>query len=710
MFGSDPIGSRADEAEDDGGEATEAPAAPALAVASGGAVANGAAVAAPTPADVSIVARAPDGTLLRVWLHGEAEDEDEDDADADADRGTASASANAPAVFVLDDASKNGDFFARSEPVALTCAFPFAVAAPRGGTREKLARAVDLTGLAPGDSHVLALGMSGDGARENRGEARTAENRETRLLIAGAPRGAALGRGDDRNDAMENRDPASFSCPASASALLAARGGTLELYRARSTRERVVALAVAGRLEEAVALADARGGDVPPQTGSDASSSPSFAVLTRAECGFLAVARLDFELAASLWRSVGDALSLSELLPYFPRQGESRTAFRGRVEASAVGAGAETDEKRFVRRLGARETVSAFSRPGAPCLADLETVVAAHASRPEPREVGRLCRDAKRALVPLFAARPARDGDPRKRRLDTLTLRLWAETGDAERLERALLGEETTETETSSQTRTHTKEEQSFATSNGRDVDVAVLGPACTSSGRHFARAIVHWRLERNDDAAFETYAALSGGALVEAPAEGTIKKSSPRVAAARLAARLLRERCREDLRGDARPSDEDVRRWTRRHVAWILREAPEEGVAALRRRALRARWTSSSSRRRASPRTRRAPRARACCATASGRSRPTARTATRTQRSRWRCGRRRRRRRRGWTRTGRRLPKTYRRRRRLSRLSLWRRFCAWSPGVWTRARRSRRSTRTPSRARACAARWRWVS
>lgn len=581
MFGSDPmdpIGSRAAEAEDDGGEATEAPAAPALAVASGGAVANDAAVAAPTPADVSIVARAPDGTLMRVWLHGEAEDEDVDEADAD--RGTASASANAPAVFVLDDASKNGakTFFARSEPVDLTCAFPFAVAAPRGGTREKLARAVDLTGLAPGDSHALALGMSGDGARENLRSAR-----ETRLLIAGAPRGAALGRGDDRNDAVENRDPASFSCPASASALLAARGGTLELHRARSTRERVVALAVAGRLEEAVALADARGGTAPAPFHEP--SSPSLAVLTRAECGFLAVARLDFELAASLWRSVGDALSLSELLPYFPRQGGSRTAFRGRVEASAVGAGAETDERRFVKRLGARETVSAFSQtkyPGAPCLADLETVVAAHASRPDPREVGRLCRAAKRALVPLFAARPARDGDPRKRRLDTLTLRLWAETGDAARLERALLGEETTDTFS------ETKEEQSFARNsrNSRDVDVSVLGPACTSSGRHFARAIVHWRLERNDDAAFETYAALSSGALVEAPAEPPSNEraaeSSPRVAAAVLAARLLRERCREDLRGDARPGDEDVRRWTRRHVAWILREAPEEGVAAL--------------------------------------------------------------------------------------------------------------------------------
>ena len=170
-------------------------AAPALAVASGGVLANGTAVAAPTPADVSIVARAPDGMLfLRVWLHGEAEDEDEDDADAD--RGTASASANAPGRFSPWTTRRKMEIFSRvRNQVALTCAFPFAAAAPRGGTREKLARAVDLTGLAPGDSHVLALGMSGDGARENRGEARTAENRETRLLIAGAPRGAALGRG-----------------------------------------------------------------------------------------------------------------------------------------------------------------------------------------------------------------------------------------------------------------------------------------------------------------------------------------------------------------------------------------------------------------------------------------------------------------------------------------------------------------------------------
>ena len=122
--------------------------------------------------------RAPDGTLLRVWLHGEAEDEDEDDADAD--RGTASASANAPAVFVLDDASKNGDFFARSEPVALTCASPGAVARARR-TREKLARG-------SGPHRPRAWGQPRAGARDvRRRRAReprrsgTAENRETRL-------------------------------------------------------------------------------------------------------------------------------------------------------------------------------------------------------------------------------------------------------------------------------------------------------------------------------------------------------------------------------------------------------------------------------------------------------------------------------------------------------------------------------------------------
>ena len=346
------------------------------------------------PADVSIVARAPDGMLLRVWLHGEAEDEDEDDADADG--GTASASANAPAVFVLDDASKNGDFFARSEPVALTCAFPFAVAAPRGGTREKLARAVDLTGLAPGDSHVLALGMSGDGARENRGEARTAENRETRLLIAGAPRGAALGRATTETTRWKTGTATGVPVPGVGERAARRARRHARAYRARSTRERVVALAVAGRLEEAVALADARGGDVPPLTfdGSDASSSPSFAVLTRAS----AVSSPSRGWTSSSPRRCGAPWATRCPSPSSFRTSRARanrrTAFRGRVEASAVGAGAETDEKRFVRRLGARETVSAFSRPGAPCLADLETVVAAHASRPEPREVGRLCRDA----------------------------------------------------------------------------------------------------------------------------------------------------------------------------------------------------------------------------------------------------------------------------------------------------------------------------
>ena len=228
-----------------------------------GAVAGGAAVAAPTPADVSIVARAPDGMLLRVWLHGEAEDEDEDEDDADADRGTASASANAPAVFVLDDASKMEIFSRVRNLLPLRARFrsrwPRRGAEPEKSSRAPWTSPASRLGTATcWRSGCPATARAKPRRSENRGEPRNAPADRRR------PRRGAR-EGDDRNDAMENRDrdPASFSCPASASALLAARGGTLELYRARSTRERVVALAVAGRLEEAVALADARRGRSP---------------------------------------------------------------------------------------------------------------------------------------------------------------------------------------------------------------------------------------------------------------------------------------------------------------------------------------------------------------------------------------------------------------------------------------------------------------
>ena len=69
----------------------------------------------------------------------------------------------------------------------MTCAYPFAVAAPVNGGA---ARAVDLTGLAPGDSHALALGVSGDAAAKDR----DSRANESRLLIAGAPGGAAHAR------------------------------------------------------------------------------------------------------------------------------------------------------------------------------------------------------------------------------------------------------------------------------------------------------------------------------------------------------------------------------------------------------------------------------------------------------------------------------------------------------------------------------------
>ena len=500
---------------------------------------------------------------------GVEDEEDDLDAFSNAEKGAR--------VLILDDAFTS--FFARSERLDVTCAFPFAVAAPVNGGA---ARAVDLTGLAPGDSHALALGVSGDAAAKDR----DSRANESRLLIAGAPGGAALGRGDD-----EKNDESLFSCPASASSLLAARGGVLELHRARSTRERVMELAVAVRLEEAVALADARGADVdandepsgfPSVSGKNPTKKAPFAVAARAECGFLAASlRLDFALAVSLWRSAGSELSLSELLPYFPRQGGSKTSFRGGVEASAVGAGAENDAARFVSRLGAREMASTKRDVKTPFVADLETVVSSHESQPTPSEIEVICRDAKSNFASLFASRPALHGDPRKRRLDTLTLRLWAETGDAGALERALAGSESNEKANASK-ESHTSEH----TVGERDVDVSVLGPALTASGRHFARALSYWRLEKDDDAAFETYASLAFGELVEAPCEprggAAASFGSSTLAAARLASCLFRERCRDDLRGAARPDDEAVARWTRRHLVWILRHSPEDGVAVL--------------------------------------------------------------------------------------------------------------------------------
>ena len=568
MFGSERSGLKEDTKETE----EEVAAAPALAVSFSFEAFSTHSDAEPTPSGV--VARAPDGTLLRVWLPGADGPGRDDEEDEEED---AFSNASGARVLILDDAAKS--FFARSERLDVTCAPPFAVAAPVNGGA---ARAVDLTGLAPGDSHALALGVSGDGAAKDIERAN-----ESRLLIAGAPGGAALGRGDDEND-----DERFFSCPASASSLLAARGGVLELHRARSTRERVVELAVAGRLEEAVALADARGADVDandePVSQKNPTKKAPFAVAARAECGFLAASlRLDFALAVSLWRSAGSALSLSELLPYFPRQGGSKTSFRGRVEASAVGAGAENDATRFVSRLGAREILSGGKRDvQTPFVADLETVVSSHASRPGPSEIEQICRDAKAHFASLFASRPALDGDPRKRIMDTLTLRLWAETGDAGALERALAGAESNEkTNAAFFPESHTTEHTTFV--GERDVDVSVLGPALTASGRHFARALSYWRLEKDDDTAFETYAALARGELVEAPCEpvggAAASFGSSTLAAARLASALFRERCREDLRGAARrPDDEAVARWTRRHLVWILRFSPGDGVAVL--------------------------------------------------------------------------------------------------------------------------------
>eukprot|EP00228_Micromonas_bravo_P005806 CAMPEP_0203013084 /NCGR_PEP_ID=MMETSP1401-20130829/14719_1 /ASSEMBLY_ACC=CAM_ASM_000894 /TAXON_ID=38833 /ORGANISM="Micromonas pusilla, Strain CCAC1681" /LENGTH=193 /DNA_ID=CAMNT_0049754785 /DNA_START=80 /DNA_END=658 /DNA_ORIENTATION=- len=81
--------------------------------------------AEPTP-DGSVVARAPDGTLLRVWLPGADEDveDDEEDEDVEDEEDDLDAFSNAEKgarALILDDAFTS--FFARSERLDVTCAF-----------------------------------------------------------------------------------------------------------------------------------------------------------------------------------------------------------------------------------------------------------------------------------------------------------------------------------------------------------------------------------------------------------------------------------------------------------------------------------------------------------------------------------------------------------------------------------------------------------
>ena len=610
MFGAAPIGidrkdtpREGDTCELEPSEPPE-PAEPALCVtfeASSGA-ANG------------ILALAPERILLRVRLGGDRADSDADsdlDADSDSDSDLDTGSGSAERADRRTDVSWTlATEVSMAPPVAVTHAFPYAVLVSKSTNR---ARVVYAERLAPRDAPERQAGF-GDSTDDRRDWKRRTS--DFPFLVSGAPRGAVLGRGDHLQNDLGMHGTPPFSCPSSASSLVAARGGSLELYRARSTRERAVALAVAGRLEEAVSLADARGDEVEfssrsvPNAASsgDAASGPAsgpvsgpvpgpgpvpvpfnaFAVATRAECGFLAVARLEFEYAAKLWESVGNEIRVEELLPYFPRLSGSAAA-----------------PSSFVSRLGARERAAVLGI-AAPRVSDLETVIASHPSRPSPRAVARLSLRAKRAFVGLLRLRTVSlgAGDPPRRGLDTLTLCLWAETANAGALEDALDGTERART------------------GYDRDVDVSVLTAVLRSSGRHFARALAHWRLERNEDAALETYAALASGELVEAPSEpkgGAAyeafeddasafeddasafedededaadaaavviqkRKRKNRIAraAARLATDVFRERCREDCRGPSRPTDAAVKRWTRKHARWILEAHPEKGVSLL--------------------------------------------------------------------------------------------------------------------------------
>jgi hypothetical protein len=654
----------------------------------------------------------------------EDDEEDEDAEDEEDDLDAFSNAEKGARVLILDDAATC--FFARSERLDVTCAYPFAVAAPVDGGA---ARAVDLTGLAPGDSHALALGVSGDGAAKDR----DSRANESRLLIAGAPGGAALGRGDD-----EKNDERFFSCPASASSLLAARGGVLELHRARSTRERVVELAVAGRLEEAVALADARGADVdandepsgfPSVSGKTPTKKTPFAVAARAECGFLAASlRLDFALAVSLWRSAGSALSLSELLPYFPRQGGSKTSFRGGVEASAVGAGAENDAARFVSRLGAREIgvdetrrQDAVRRRPGDCrvFARLATHTDSDRGDMQRREVS--FRVALR-VAPRASRRPAQaeaghahaaplGGDGRRRRARARARRLGVER-KSKRFER----------------KPHFRTHGGGARRRRLRARPRAHGERAALRARAFVLAPGEGRRRRLRDVRLFSVWRTRRGALRASRGGAAASFGSSTLAAARLASALFRERCREDLRGAARPDDEAVARWTRRHLVWILRHSPEDGVAVLatprvKRAAefpfvLESLVSANASRatRVSVLRDRIAPfapdRANGDAHTAffvalwelkeeDGKVRDAEASDELNDASRISDARRE-----PSLETTTPLVSGSDE---VSMKSLWFLFCDGNLRAWTRARRSRRSTPTPSRARACVACWRWV-
>ena len=557
MFGGGVYG---DGDDDDGGRAESNPVHPAIAAAPNG-----------------VLALAPTGELLRAWLDC---DETRDGGGGETEK-RASLALGAPAV---------------ETPISLTCAFPFAVLVSKSAT---VATVVDCVGTAPEDNYCVSFCVSGNACN---GKHDVQNETQNALLVAGAPIGPALGRGDDVGNEL---CVSSFSCPASSSALVAVRGGLVEMHRRRSTRERVVALLVALRIEgtfwgfpksrttvspttdtflykkkEAVSLADARGRDVGDEWKHENGlrcGRSSFAIHMRAEAGFLAVARLDFEYAVSLWRSVGDAVQIAELLPYFTRQAGSKTAFRGAVAANKVSAGSENTECGFVSRLGARERFAAVG--GTPIVCDLETVFACALRSVLPvSTLEKKLLSAKKTLVEYLEKRPLANGDALKRRGDTLVLVLWAETGNVTKLERALGG-----TVDGVEKGTELVAAQMYA----RDVDVAVLGPVLVTRGRFFARALLFAKLEKDDDQALETYAGLARGALTEAlcePGFGGAGCGAEPVShtCAQLASALIRERCRDDLRGLHRPSDEAVARWTRRHVSWILETSPSDGVETL--------------------------------------------------------------------------------------------------------------------------------
>ena len=386
-----------------------------------------------------------------------------------------------------------------------------------------------------------------------------------------------------------------------AGVLVAARGSTLEVWRAVPLDEQVRALLVAGRLEDAAALAETDR-DAPVATLDDASEDDDdswegapgrhverhvglvLADVAHAEAGLGAMATLDFDAAARHF-AASRSFHPSQIFPYFPRH-----------VPGANGPG-EVAYPRWMNGGRARRYWGLHAGPS-----DIDALVSAAlrrrngdgSSKVDPAEVRVHALKAKRALggyLTRWATDDARSDAAREetmsgdgggggelvaRQLNTVLCALWAETGEAGRLEEKL--------DARLRARVSAGQPREGADPVGcrpleviHEVDEAVLAPVLVREGRHHALALLVGARAAGE--AMEVWAALHAGRIEEAAASSgaVFSAGAASAAAAAAAAALLTSTC---AAGDATCADDvDL---ACRHVAWILAASTDAGLAVL--------------------------------------------------------------------------------------------------------------------------------